>query len=119
MARKNTQWGKFSSVSMFLYLNMSSTFLSTSDRQKTIFLLCQYILIPQIKSMVKANNTSPFSVKTCISLSCLVSHMCRGDLLCLSSATWILSLFLISAINSASKPIYLWHFLSRFILKNC
>lgn len=60
MARKNTQWGKFSSVSMFLYLNMSSTFLSTSDRQKTIFLLCQYILIPQIKSMVKANNTSPF-----------------------------------------------------------
>lgn len=55
--KKNTQWGKFSAVSMFLYLNMNSTFFSTSDRQKTIFLLCQYILIPQIKSMVKANNT--------------------------------------------------------------
>ena len=52
-----------SSIYMSLHLTMSLTVFVTFDRQKTIFLLSQYILILQIKPMVKANNTSsPFPV---------------------------------------------------------
>lgn len=42
-----------------------------------------------------------------------------GAFPCLTSFTWTLLLFLISVIRLASKTIYLWHFLSCFILKNC